>query len=542
MATGAIVARILTQYSDKGSKAATKDINKLGKSFDNFSKRTAKAFGLVALASAALAVKIGKDAVQAAIADQKSQALLALSLKNTAGATDTAIAGVENYITGLQKQFSVVDDDLRPAMGRLAALTGDITTAQNLMAIALDLSASSGADLSTAVGAITKAAAGQFKGLKTLAPGLSLNTMKTKDFAGAMEYLQTALAGAAATRAGTLEYRLAGLKIQFGEVLETLGYALLPVVTQFATVLQNKILPQVEAWVALNKDKLAAGLSAAAEMALKLFTVSVAFGDWVSNNTTIFKVFAGIIAGMWAVGKIAAFVTAIKTITTAMALLRATAAGAAIATAFATGGVSLGTAAAAIAAVGLTGYLTYKATSGDGSTAPSAIGGTSKKDTSEIMTRAKLNKISQDKIKNKTTSSATDFLKIQETLNAVNAKGTKIAKDQLTLQQKKYNLKLKEMGITTTQQQDAITQLAIIKNLKKQEAITGSPTIALGASGSLGYKAPAATAVNVYPQSMVSTKEDLAKEIRDEINRLEKHGAALSYNQKRVAAIRQGLR
>ena len=98
------------------------------------------------------------------------------------------------------------------------------------------------------------------------------------------------------------------------------------------------------------------------------------------------------------------------------------------------------------------------------------------------------------------------------------------------------------MGITTTQQQDAITQLAIIKNLKKQEAITGSPTIALGASGSLGYKAPAATAVNVYPQSMVSTKEDLAKEIRDEINRLEKHGAALSYNQKRVAAIRQGLR
>ena len=36
MAVGAVVARILTQYSDKGSKAATKDINKLGKNIDGF--------------------------------------------------------------------------------------------------------------------------------------------------------------------------------------------------------------------------------------------------------------------------------------------------------------------------------------------------------------------------------------------------------------------------------------------------------------------------------------------------------------------------
>ena len=42
MATGAIVARIITQYSDKGSKQAYKDINKLGKQFDAFAKKTRK--------------------------------------------------------------------------------------------------------------------------------------------------------------------------------------------------------------------------------------------------------------------------------------------------------------------------------------------------------------------------------------------------------------------------------------------------------------------------------------------------------------------
>jgi len=60
MAVGAIVARILTQYSDKGSKAAQKDIAKLGKSFDAFGAKATKAFGVAALASAALALKLAK--------------------------------------------------------------------------------------------------------------------------------------------------------------------------------------------------------------------------------------------------------------------------------------------------------------------------------------------------------------------------------------------------------------------------------------------------------------------------------------------------
>ena len=39
MATGAVIARILTQYSDKGTKAAQKDIVNAGKKFDAFGSR-----------------------------------------------------------------------------------------------------------------------------------------------------------------------------------------------------------------------------------------------------------------------------------------------------------------------------------------------------------------------------------------------------------------------------------------------------------------------------------------------------------------------
>ena len=95
MATGAVVARILTQYSDKGSKAAQKDIAKLGKRIDAFGAKAAKAFGVAAAASGALAVKIGKDSVRAAIEDNKSQAALAKTLYSTVGATDAVVASVE---------------------------------------------------------------------------------------------------------------------------------------------------------------------------------------------------------------------------------------------------------------------------------------------------------------------------------------------------------------------------------------------------------------------------------------------------------------
>jgi uncharacterized membrane protein (DUF2068 family) len=317
MATGAIVARILTQYSDKGSKAAQKDISKLGKRFDDFASRSVKAFGLAAAASAAFALKLGKDAVQAAIADQKSQVLLANSLRNTAGATDSAITGVENYITSLQKQFSVVDDDLRPAMARLTAATGSITSAQSLMQTALDVSASSGADLATSVGAIIKATSGQFKALKTLVPSLTAATIKSKDFGKALEEVNKATSGAAAKRAETLEFRLQGLRIAFGEVLETLGYALLPVIEKFARVLATDLIPKFEAFIALNKDKLAVGLQKAAEEMLKLFVAAATFGNWVVNNTETIKNFAILLGSIWATSKVYAFAKAIGAVTLA---------------------------------------------------------------------------------------------------------------------------------------------------------------------------------------------------------------------------------
>lgn len=529
MAVGAVVARILTQYSDKGSKAAQKDIAKMGKTFDNYSKKIVKSFGIAAAASAAFALKIGKDAVQAAISDQKSQALLANSLRNTVGATDSAISSVENHITLLQKQFNVVDDDLRPAMAKLTAATGSVASAQTLLDTALNLSASSGADLATATDAIAKATAGQFKGLKKLAPSLSLTTMKSKDFGKAIEEVNKATKGAAASRANTLEYRLKGLQIAFGEILETLGYALLPVIEKFAKILANDLLPKFEAWVNLNKDKLAAGLEKAAQAALSLFVAATAFGNWIVNNTDTIKTFAAILGTIWATSKVYAFAKAIGTVSLALRGMSLAALGSGAAGATGIGAAAAGAVPLAIAA-GI-GALTF----GLSKISPRANAMKKAKATDKIFGGSNLpqspspSDISAGKMKVSTTSSVNaitqalaDYKKIQDQINAATAKGTK---DALTNQQKIYNLKLKELGITTTAQQDAITQFAIIKNLEKQAKLSGSSTIAIGASGSLPYGNSGSTTINVNAGSIVGSKEALIDAVRDGLGQLRSRGS-----------------
>jgi hypothetical protein len=206
MAIGAVTARIITQYSDKGSKAAARDINKLGKNFDKFAGKVGKAFGLAAAASAAFAIKVGIDSVKAAIADEKSQALLANSLRNTTGATDSAIASTEAWIDQIQRTFGEVDDNLRPALAKLASVTGSVTDAQALLGLALDVSAGGSVDLDAATNAVTKALQGNYKALKNLGVPITDAMVKSKDLNAVLALTAKTFGGAAATRANTFEF------------------------------------------------------------------------------------------------------------------------------------------------------------------------------------------------------------------------------------------------------------------------------------------------------------------------------------------------
>ena len=366
MAIGSVVARILTQYSDKGSKAAAKDINKLGKNFDAFAKKATRAFGLAAAASAAFAVKMGVDAVKAAMEDQKAQTILANSLRNTVGASDAAIASVEEYISKQQLLVNVADSALRPSLSALLVATKDLTQAQALQAIALDTSAATGKDLQTVSIAIAKATTGNVGALKKLGIPLSDSIVKTKDFAGAMDVLKKAYGGAAKELAQTDP--LTTLNLAFGEIQETLGFALLPVIKEFANYIITDVLPVVQSWIDLNKDRLASGLVTVTESVIALGKAVFGFVDFISRNLTTMKVFAALIASIFIASKVYAFATAIGLLIPLFTSLAASAGAAGIAVTLATGGVSAGAAAAALGAfaisAGVAGIYAYTASKG----------------------------------------------------------------------------------------------------------------------------------------------------------------------------------
>jgi hypothetical protein len=274
MATGAVIARILSQYSDKGSKAAQKDLAKLTKKFDQMGKKALKATGLAAVATAGLAVKLGKDAVQGAMEDQKAQASLATALRNTTGATQEAIAANAAFLDSLELQVAIDNEELIPALKTLVQGTGNLSRAQGLLSLATDISAASGKDLGAVSMALSKAYNGQFGALTKLGLPLSAATVKAKDFTKAQEELAAITKGQAEAAANTFAGKLITLRLRFNQVADRVGYALIPVLEKLVDRLENDVFPAFDKFIRMNQNDIVdafAGTIALAEKAVRAF-------------------------------------------------------------------------------------------------------------------------------------------------------------------------------------------------------------------------------------------------------------------------------
>ena len=164
----------------QGLDKADKETRSFSEKLEGALKTGAAAFLAVGAAAGAMAIKIGIDAVKAAIEDEKAMASLAQTLKNTTNATDAQIAATEDFIDKTARATGVADDQLRPSLQRLLVSTKNLTEAQKLQSLALDISAGTGKDLLSVSDALAKASDGNFKALKNLGVELKTNTTTTK--------------------------------------------------------------------------------------------------------------------------------------------------------------------------------------------------------------------------------------------------------------------------------------------------------------------------------------------------------------------------
>jgi len=214
----------------KSLKQADTEIQGFGGKVSEFGKKVAAAFAIAAAAAAAYAVKLGIDGVKAAIEDEAAQLRLASALRAATGATDAQIKATEDYISKTSLATGVADDELRPALQRLALSTKDTGKAQELLALALDVSKGSGKDLETVANALGKAQDGNTTSLGRLGLGLSKAELATLSFEQLQTKLSDLFGGAAARNAETFQGRIDVLKNGFNEAKEAVGTALLPII------------------------------------------------------------------------------------------------------------------------------------------------------------------------------------------------------------------------------------------------------------------------------------------------------------------------
>jgi len=211
---------IAAQFVGKPAfKQAETSADRLTKSVKKLAAGLGVTFGARAVANFA------KNSVKAFAEDERASVSLLKAVDNLGmGFERTRIS---NFISDMEKSAMVSDDQLRPAMQALLTTTGSVTKSQDLLKLALDVSAGSGEDLATVSQDIAAAYVGQTKGLKKYNLGLTTAELSTAGFATIQEKLNTQFSGQNAARLDTYQGKLDTLNIAFGNMQETIGKGLL---------------------------------------------------------------------------------------------------------------------------------------------------------------------------------------------------------------------------------------------------------------------------------------------------------------------------
>jgi hypothetical protein len=289
----AINIPIITDFDGKGIKRAQKEFEQLEGAGAKAGFVLKKAMLPATAALGALGAALF-DATKAAIADEKASNELARSLKATTNATDAIVRSTEDWISEQGRLLGVTDDQLRPALSRLARATGDVDKAQRLVSQAMDISVATGKPLETVIGALEKAYGGNLTALQRLAPEYRDLIKSGASFEEVMAALAKTTGGAAAEAATTAEGRFRILKLQLDETKEAIGASLIPVIEEGLPVLED-----FAAWAQDNPETfkniaLAIGGITAATIALNI--------AMAANPAVILA--AGVVALMVAIDKL----------------------------------------------------------------------------------------------------------------------------------------------------------------------------------------------------------------------------------------------
>ena len=215
-----LVINIASQFLGKKSFA---DADKATKKLTGSVKNLGRTLGVTLSAAAVLAY--GKASVKAASEDIKAQRLLANSLKNVGLAY--AAVDAESFISKMQSQTGVLDDQLRPAFAQLAGVTGSVAKTEKLLALAFDVSSGSTLDYASSVDLLAQAYVGNKKALKQLDLGYTQAELAAMSFDQIQQIITDRFAGSGKAALDTYIGQMSLLAVATNNAKEIIGTSLL---------------------------------------------------------------------------------------------------------------------------------------------------------------------------------------------------------------------------------------------------------------------------------------------------------------------------
>jgi hypothetical protein len=229
---------IVSEFDGKGIDRAIREFKQLETVGEKAQFAIKKAAIPAAAAITAVAGALGL-AAKAAAEDEQQQAILANTMQNVVSATDATVAATEDMISAMSRATGTADSELRPAFSALLLGTKDVGEATSALGLAQDIAIGSGADLATVADALSKAYAGNMRGLRALSPEMMGMIKEGASLDEVMMALNDNFGGAAAKSAQTAAGQFKILKNSLAETQESIGAGLLPVLQKVLPVLQS---------------------------------------------------------------------------------------------------------------------------------------------------------------------------------------------------------------------------------------------------------------------------------------------------------------
>ena len=224
---------IATEFLGKGLKDADKGVKGLEKSVKNLGYL----FGGGYLGAKVLA--FGKSSVNAFIADDKAATQLTQTMKNLG--LQLSAPSLSKFIDQMTLATGVSDSLLRPAMQGLLQTTGSLAKSQEILAQALDVSASTGVDLLTVSNDLSQAYVGNTRGLRKYNLGLTQAELKTASFADIQKLLTDRFGGANEAALDTYAGKMQVLTNAAAEAKEVIGEGLVNAISKLGGTGSNNI-------------------------------------------------------------------------------------------------------------------------------------------------------------------------------------------------------------------------------------------------------------------------------------------------------------